>query len=848
MAYSSNFNLDGPRRSGPDGATERTSAPYSHSSSDSIRAPRTTNRVTVDAASSRSIPPRRSAERGQGRTSSRLPDPRNTERRQQGRAEASRSPYDRSARIEEGRRRNAPYSQTPSGRPRSAEGHYGRSARQVSSKAMRSQQTKPPLRSDSVLTKIFDLVKSGLLLVLKGIISLFRLLGHAFMMLWNKSKIAGGAIAIVLVLLGVFALDTALTADKVYRGVIVGDVDVANMTQEQAASAIEARYGDKLANTSVYIFSTEEAAKTTDVDQVQKQEEALSEQVSVKEALESKVLWVETANTLGARLPSQELAAEALQFGRSTGLFDRLSTLMHEHRIPVRLDYTETIMDKLISDLDTVIGDPAEESTVKIEGTQASVQEGHDGYMIDQQTFRDTLTDKLLNSEVNDPRYIPVAEYVALKVSGEEAQRTADAITDALKEGASFNFGSETCQIAPETLGSWINTEPAERREDEWFLKPMISEANALATLTETLNLTETGEVTKVSFEVQDDGVNVKPEGEITVPDVNNALTTLEDSLFGSFDRSGTQQVSGPRYDIVINTQQMDGPFSLDAALAFGIVKKFSTFTTQFNSTTSTVNRMYNIQKAADLIDDSVVTANGGRWSFNDTAGDCNAEAGFKEAGVISGDEMTEEAGGGICQVATTVFNSVYNAGLKINERHNHTLRSSAYPDGLDAAIAYPTLDLVWENDTPSDILLTTSYDSYSVTVNLIGEDPERSVNTQTGEWEKGDPYKVKVEVDETYAPKAVVKMTNGSDGSTINVTRTVTDKDGKQLYQETFSSIYSPMNVLVKVGSEVDIAEIQERYKRPDDSDSSQSSPQSSSTSTGSSSTSSGQAKQSTA
>ncbi len=837
MAYSSNFNLDGPERRREGNRVERPSAGLPPDRSRSLRAPRTTNRVTVDSGASRPLSSRSQEVCGQGRGQAR---PGSMNGGDRGRARADRSSSRpvgaRGSQSVNSRSRSSRSSQGRASDPRRAS-RQGQGRKKPPVQTQRPPQGYAPRKSDSFLTKVFDVLKGALLLIVRGIAALGRGIARGFGLLWSKSKVAGGILALVLVLAGAFAVDSLLTADKVYRGVFVGDVDVANMTQEEAASAIEARYGDKLANTSVYIFSSEETAKNTDVDQVQKQEAALAEQVSVEQALENKVLWVETANTLGARLPSQELAAEAVQFGRSTGIFDRFSTLMHEHDIPVRLDYNETIMDKLVSDLDTVIGDPAEESSITIDGVTASVVEGHDGYMIDEQTFIDTLTDKLLNSEVDDPRYIPVAEYVGLKVDGAQAQKTADAVTEALKEGASFSYGSESCDLTPEELGGWISAEPAERREGEWYLKPTLSEARALSTLTETLNLSEEGDVVKVAFDVQDDGITVKPESPITVPDVGNALTTLEDALFGSFDKTGTQQISGPRYDIAIKTEEMDGPFSLDAALAFGVVKKFSTFTTQFNTATNTMNRLYNIQKVADLIDDSVIPADGGRWSFNDTAGDCNAEAGFKEAGVISGDEMTQEAGGGVCQVATTVFNSVYNAGLKIDERHNHTLRSSAYPDGLDAAIAYPTLDLVWENDTPSDILLTTSYDSYSITVNLIGEDPERTVSTQTGEWGEGDPYKVKVEVDEMYAPKAVVKMTNGSDGSTINVTRTVTDKDGNQLYQETFSSIYSPMNVLVKVGSEVDIAEIQERYKRPDDEDQSSSSAGSSASSSSSSS-----------
>ncbi len=824
MAYSSNFTLD------PDG-NGRPSRPARSSSArrgsdarpDRLRpantngGPRTTNRITVSGKEPRisrrldgdapDAGARRSARSGSYR-----PD-----------ARTGRSSYRHARWMASGRSRSsAPAPQ----RMRQGQGRQQRGARTPSYAAAqvpeRSQRTGNA--GGSGTSKLFDVLKLLLLGLLHVIALAGRGIGHAFLALWGKSRILGCALTVILVLGAGFLIDSALTADKVYQGVKVGDVDVGGMTQQQVADAISARYADKLANTSVYIFTSEEAARDTDVTQVQMQEQVLAEQISVEDALENKVLWVESSDTLGARLPVQELASEAFEFGRATGLLDRLSTLMRAHEIPARLDYNPTMLGKLVSDLDTAIGSPAQESGLSIQDGVASVVEGHDGYEINETVFQDTLTDKLLNSEVDDPRYIPVAEYVSLKVDTASAQRTVDAVNQALGEGASFDFGDASTDISKETLGSWVEAAPAER-DGKWYLKPALSEKKALETLTGNLNLVEEDAPYTVSFQVGEDGVSVAPSQEISIPNVGTALEELDQALFGSFCETGVQQVSGERFGISIQTQQTSGPLSLDEALAYGVVTKFSTYTTQFNSTTSTMNRMYNIQKAADLINDSVVSADGGRWSFNETAGDCNAEAGFKEAGVISGDEMTQEAGGGICQVATTVFNAVYESGLPIIERHNHSLISTSYPAGRDAAIAYPTLDLVWENDGSSDVLLTTSYTSTSVTVNLIGEDPDLTVTTEVGDWGEGDPYKVKVEVDDTYAPTAVVKMTAGSDGKTIEVTRTVKNAQGDVVSQQVFSSVYSPTNELYKVGSEVDTAEIQRKYARDDGSGTSNSS-----------------------
>lgn len=826
MAYSSSFNLDSDRY-GSASRPLRASAsrplsddrPFDVPSRDRRetasrplqQGPRTTNRITVSGRDHQTSRARRSAPSSDVRRSSTA----------SGARDASRT---RLSSERDGRRTASSQRASASARSgrvpeRSAAGTRQRSDGSRAARKPQVQSSPAPYAtsaSDSVIAKIFDLLKMLVVGIVKLITMAAKAIGHGFLFLWGKSRVLGGAIVVVAVLACGFLIDSALTADKIYKGVFIGDVDVAGMTQAQAADAVSARYGDKLANTSVYIFTSEEAAKTTDVDQVQAQEEVLAEQISVEDALENKVLWVESSDTLGARLPVQELAAEAYEFGRSTGLLDRFSTLMRTHEIPADLDYNPSMLSKLISDINTAIGNPAQEYGISVQDGVASVVEGHDGYEIDRDAFQATLTDKLLNSEVDDPRYIPIAEYVTLKVDAESAQKTVDAVNQALEEGASFNYGSSSTEVSKETLGSWVEAVPAEGRAG-WYLKPQLSEQRALETLTSDLNLDEHGGKYSVTFEVGEDGVRVHPDQEVTIPSVGSALDELDAALFSAFCDTGEQKISGERYGISIQTQQTSGPLSLDESLAYGVVSKFSTYTTEFNSSNSTLNRMYNIQKAADLINDSVVKADGGTWSFNESAGDCNAEAGFKEAGVISGDEMTQEAGGGVCQVATTVFNSVYEAGLPIKERHNHTLSSSSYPAGRDAAIAYPTLDLVWENSTSSDILLTTSYSSYSITVDLIGEDPELEVTTDTGEWGEGDPYKVKVEVDETYADNAVVKMTNGSDGKTINVVRTVKDKDGNLVEQQTFSSVYSPVNELYKVGPEVDTAEIQRKYARQD-------------------------------
>ena len=118
-------------------------------------------------------------------------------------------------------------------------------------------------------------------------------------------------------------------------------------------------------------------------------------------------------------------------------------------------------------------------------------------------------------------------------------------------------------------------------------------------------------------------------------------------------------------------------------------------------------NRIHNVQLVAQLIDGKLI-APGATFSFNGATGARTADKGFREAPVIINGEVTNGLGGGVCQVSTTVFNAAYEAGLKITERTNHALYISHYPQGRDATVNYPDVDLKFVNDTPRWLLLRT--------------------------------------------------------------------------------------------------------------------------------------------
>lgn len=113
------------------------------------------------------------------------------------------------------------------------------------------------------------------------------------------------------------------------------------------------------------------------------------------------------------------------------------------------------------------------------------------------------------------------------------------------------------------------------------------------------------------------------------------------------------------------------------------------------------------------LVTDSVV-------SFNKILGPISRRAGFVTGLVIAGDQTASGIGGGICQVSTTVFRTLYVAGLPVLQRRPHSYQVFYYkPQGLDAAIYQPSLDLKFKNTTGAPLWFQAEWDDEKHDLNI---------------------------------------------------------------------------------------------------------------------------------
>lgn len=130
--------------------------------------------------------------------------------------------------------------------------------------------------------------------------------------------------------------------------------------------------------------------------------------------------------------------------------------------------------------------------------------------------------------------------------------------------------------------------------------------------------------------------------------------------------------------------------------------------------------RRENIRLAASLLNYTLLYP-GQSFSFNLTIGPITEARGFRKAPVIIGEELVPGVGGGVCQVATTLFNAAVSAGLSILERHGHSRPVSYVPPGRDATVAQYYKDLRFRNITPDPVLIRAGSDGHRVWFVILG-------------------------------------------------------------------------------------------------------------------------------
>jgi vancomycin resistance protein YoaR len=246
-----------------------------------------------------------------------------------------------------------------------------------------------------------------------------------------------------------------------------------------------------------------------------------------------------------------------------------------------------------------------------------------------------------------------------------------------------------------------------------------------------------------------------------------------------------------------VRLQPVQPGLTTQAAKALGIRTRVTTVTTDLGD--SSANRIWNVRLMAQILDGQVIRP-GQVFDFNERVGNRTADRGFREGQAIVGGLLIPSIGGGVCQVATTVFDAAFYGGYPVLERTNHSFYISHYAMGMDATVSWGGPDLRFRNDSAYGILIKTAASSSNMTVTFYSTDRGISVSKETGTPHDQTPAKPRYILNPALGGKQSSQKSSGEGGFTVSVQRVVR-RHGKVVRRDSFTSVYTPDPILYVVG-----------------------------------------------
>ena len=591
------------------------------------------------------------------------------------------------------------------------------------------------------------------------------------------------AAAVVAAMVGLLALavvvDIVATDGRVHPGVRVGDVAVGSMTPTEARVALGAAFATGSEEPVTAVFSGKS--------------------------------WSVTADQIGVRVDTTRSIEAAMAVGRSGGVLDmlgqRLGAVFGGAGVCV-LALGDA--EKAASVLDTIAAAvtlPARDASVTVIGTSVGFVKSEPGRALD----RERTLDAIATAFVTSARTAQVAVVgVPVALADADAQQALSDARELVSGPVKITFEAKTTQVPQDQVAGWVTFArlPIVTPALELSVPATASaETSPGAAPGERVRLVAGFDATRIgttissltkgigrpardaSFIATKGSVKITPSQVGYGPDLPGLAADLARACVGGGTREATLRLG-----------ETQPKLTTEAARAMGVSDRISTFTTAYSSADHA--RVSNIHLLARAFDYKLIPP-GGTFSFNGTAGQRTAAKGYQEAPAIVDGKLVPQLGGGVCQVGTTFFNTVFFSGLPIVERHNHSFYISHYPRGRDATVSWGGPDLKFKNDTKGWVLIRTAYTNTSLTIALYGTDPGYTVRYTTGPFTGVVPHRV-IEVKDPKLSKGVrIVEDGGVDGRHVTVVRTVY-KGTKVVRTDTFVSNYSSKDETVRVGTKM--------------------------------------------
>ncbi len=518
--------------------------------------------------------------------------------------------------------------------------------------------------------------------------------------------------------------------------------------------------------------------------------------------------WLVRPSELGIYLDPAASARAAFNLGRRGSPLDvlkeRYALLFGSVEVQPTFIYNETLGLNYLINLSSQINQPLREASLSISGTEVSVTNGQPGRVLDVQSSLAAITQQIELMQDGVVPLVIMESYPEVLDASTQGQLVQQILSQPLKLTVPGEVGGkgETWKLKPDELARMLTFEKVTNGNGA-ELKVVMNRPLTLGYLESLRDETDLApENARFIFNDETGQLDLKENAVIgreldverTIEALNSAISKGEHAAALAFT------VTNPAV-----TDSMTGA-------ELGITELVYAYTSYFRG--STADRVQNISTASSQFHGLLVPP-GATLSMSDVLGNISLDNGYAEALIILGDETIKGVGGGVCQVSTTLFRTVYYAGFKIVERHPHAYRVGYYEQtgngghsaslaGLDAAVFVPLVDFKFTNDTDNWLLMETyvSTSNYSLTwkfystkdgrevfsestgLTNIVEAPEKPLYRENPELDKGETRQVDWAVD----------------GANVVVTRTVT-RNGITLYIDRIVTNYQAWRDIIEYG-----------------------------------------------
>lgn len=206
-----------------------------------------------------------------------------------------------------------------------------------------------------------------------------------------------------------------------------------------------------------------------------------------------------------------------------------------------------------------------------------------------------------------------------------------------------------------------------------------------------------------------------------------------------------------------------------------------------------------NVHIGAKMLMGTVV-APGKIFSQNETIGPYTQAHGYRDGPTYIGSHITTTTGGGVCKIATTLYNVAVMSNLQIIERHAHGMPVSYVPYGQDATVSYGELDFRFKNNTEYPILIWTQSIDNILYIGLYGKKrpPKIHWHHEVSEVKKTKKiYNINSKLPAGTERLIVI----GADGAKVKSWITIEQEDGSITTRQLRESIYFPLPYIYEKG-----------------------------------------------